>query len=67
MTRELVFVAPDAPIAEVAALMRDQRVHRVLVLDEGELIGVVTSFDLLRVFVREPSRPGQPIDYDPSA
>ena len=67
MTRELVSVSPDAPIAEVARVMRDQRIHRVLVLEAGELVGVITSFDLLRAFVREPPAPDQPIDYDPSA
>lgn len=67
MSRELVAVAPNAPLEEVAQMMRDQRVHRVLVIDNGELIGVITTFDLLRAFIREPLRSGEPIDYDPSA
>lgn len=67
MSRELVSVTPNAPLAEVAQTMRDQRVHRVLVIDNGELIGVITTFDLLRAFIREPPRPGEPIDFDPSA
>lgn len=67
MTRELVTVSPDAPLAEVAQTMREQHVHRVLVIEKRELLGVITTFDLLRAFVREPPRPGEPIDFDPSA
>lgn len=50
MTRELVTVSPETPVAEIARTMRNQRIHRVLVLDGRELVGVVTSFDLLRAF-----------------
>jgi CBS domain-containing protein len=40
----------DTPIGEVARLMRAQRVHRLLVIDQRELLGVLTTFDLLRAF-----------------
>ena len=56
MTRELVAVAPNAPISEVAQTMRDQHVHRVLVIEDGELLGVLTTFDLLRAFERKSAR-----------
>ena len=56
MTRELVFVTPETPVAEVAKTMRSQHVHRVLVIEEGMLVGVVTSFDLLKAFIDEPDR-----------
>jgi CBS domain-containing protein len=54
MTRELVTVRPDAPVAEVARVMREQRVHRVLVIDDLQLVGVLTTFDLLRAFFEIP-------------
>lgn len=58
MTREVVSVSPETPIEEVAATMRNQHVHRVLVIDGGELVGVLTTFDLLRALVRDrPTRP----------
>jgi CBS domain-containing protein len=57
MTRELVAVSPDTPIAEVAQKMRDQHVHRVLVLEKRELLGVLTTFDLLRAFVVAEPKP----------
>jgi CBS domain-containing protein len=50
MTKELVTVKPTAPVEEVARTMLAHHVHRVLVVDEDrELEGVITSFDLLRV------------------
>ena len=50
MTHELVTVPPDMPISEVAQTMREQHVHRVLVTENRELLGVLTTFDLLRAF-----------------
>jgi CBS domain-containing protein len=49
MTRELVTVGPDATVAEVARTMLEHHVHRVLVLEAGSLLGVISTFDLLRV------------------
>jgi CBS domain-containing protein len=46
---DLVAVEPDTPIADVARIMRDQRVHRVLVVEDGVLLGILTTFDLLRL------------------
>jgi CBS domain-containing protein len=47
MTGAIVTVRPDATAAEIAHVMRTQRVHRVLVLEGRELRGVITTFDLL--------------------
>jgi len=49
MTRDLVTVAPDAPIADVARLMLAHHIHRVLVVDDDGLLGVISTFDLMRV------------------
>jgi CBS domain-containing protein len=59
MTREVVSVSPNMPIADVAETMRDQHVHRVLVIENRELLGVLTTFDLLRAFVREKGKPAR--------
>jgi CBS domain-containing protein len=53
MTRELVAVRSDASVVDVARIMREQHIHRVLVIDDRELVGVVTTFDLLRAFVAD--------------
>jgi CBS domain-containing protein len=53
MTRELVRVSPEATLREVASTMMKQHVHRVLVVAQGNLVGVITTFDLLRVLAGE--------------
>jgi CBS domain-containing protein len=45
---EPVWVSPDMPAVEVARLMREEGLHRVLVGSDGRLQGIVTPFDLLR-------------------
>lgn len=47
MTPELIGVAPDAPLVDVLKQMSERRVHRLLVLDGNQLLGVVTSMDVL--------------------
>lgn len=47
MNAEIVGVRPETPAAEVARVIRNQRVHRVLVLQEGKLVGLVSTFDLV--------------------
>ena len=39
MTRQVLCVAPEQPIAEVAALMSNKDVDRVPVVREGRLVG----------------------------
>lgn len=49
MTRDLVTIGPDAPVTEVAQLMLKHHIHRVLVVDDSALLGVISSYDLMRV------------------
>jgi CBS domain-containing protein len=60
MTGAIVSVPPDATAAEIARIMRAQRVHRVLVIDGRDLLGVITTFDLLAaVELAEPIHASQ--------
>jgi CBS domain-containing protein len=56
MTRGGITAAPDTPIAEVAALMRRHRVHRVLVVEDDLLVGILTTFDLIGLLEKGASR-----------
>jgi CBS domain-containing protein len=51
MTEELVHIHPSAPMSELAKLVRERHVHRVLVVEpqpEGEkLVGIVSLFDIV--------------------
>jgi len=49
MTTSVVEVAPDAPVSEVARALCENRVHRVLVVDAGRLVGIISTFDLVNV------------------
>ena len=43
-------VAPDAPVADIAVMMAEHKIHRVLVMEEEKLLGIVTSLDVLAHF-----------------
>ena len=48
MARDLISVARETPVKEVAATILNQSVHRVLVLDENQhLYGIISSFDFV--------------------
>lgn len=48
MTRDVVALPPDAEVHDAAERMLRERVHRVLVMEDGRLEGVVSSTDVLR-------------------
>ncbi|MFO7640266.1 MAG: CBS and ACT domain-containing protein [Candidatus Competibacteraceae bacterium] len=49
MTRDVVQVAEDTRLPQLAALMRDHHIRHLPVVREGRLVGLVTSHDLERV------------------
>ena len=46
----------DREVSAAAALMLDRGVNRLPVVDEGELVGIVTRADLVRAFVRSDAQ-----------
>ena len=46
MTRPVITVPPDAPVALVASSMRDHGIGALPVLDAGRLAGIITDRDL---------------------
>lgn len=51
MTRQVLCVAPQQPIAEVASLMSNKDVDRVPVVREGRLVGFLTRGDIVRKLI----------------
>jgi len=51
MTRDVVTVSPDDDVKVVVRHMLDGRLHRVLVAENNEVLGIITSFDLLGLLV----------------
>ncbi len=56
MNEELISVRPDADLVEVCTAMVDQGIHRVFVCEGTRLLGVITSFDVMRC-VAQSRRP----------
>lgn len=49
MSKRVYSVNRDTGVAVAANIMRERRIHRLLVTDRGVLVGIVSSLDLLRV------------------
>lgn len=52
MTEDVVVVAPETELADVAKAMLDYEVRCVPVVDDAELVGVISRRDILRSVVR---------------
>lgn len=44
----LATIAPDAPASRAAELMQQEQVHRLPVVEEGKLVGIITTTDLVK-------------------
>ena len=47
MTRSVICVGPDDSLQTLAKTLHEHRVHRALVVDAGQLVGIVSSLDLV--------------------
>lgn len=48
MTRDVITVAPDTPLTEIAAMLEKYHIKRVPVMENGKLVGIVSRANLLR-------------------
>ncbi|MCL2470532.1 MAG: CBS domain-containing protein [Propionibacteriaceae bacterium] len=51
MTRDPVTISPDALLEEAAIAMRDHKVEMLPVVENGELVGVITESAILDAFI----------------
>lgn len=49
MTREVITLAPDQPLNEVLQKMAQRNVGRIPIVSDGNVVGIVTRSDILRV------------------
>lgn len=49
MVEEIISVVPESPVSLVAGLMARRHIHRVLVVEDSRLLGVITTMDLTRL------------------
>jgi acetoin utilization protein AcuB len=52
MTQSVIAVGPDREARDAAELMLEHKIGAVAVLENGELVGIVTETDMLRAFVK---------------
>jgi CBS domain-containing protein len=64
MTAPAITVSPHCSVAEAARLMSERRINRLPVVNDGELVGIVTRTDLVRAFVRADEEIGREIRED---
>jgi redox-sensitive bicupin YhaK (pirin superfamily)/CBS domain-containing protein len=55
MTREVETVAPGTPLAEIAALLEGRGIKRVPVLQQGQLVGIVSRSNLVQALAAQPA------------
>ena len=48
MSRPLVMLAPTDDVLRAATIMEEKSIHRVIVVDHGELVGIVSTLDIVR-------------------
>jgi CBS domain-containing protein len=64
MTRNVVTVAADAPLAQLVKQMEAHRIKRVPVVARGRVVGMVTRADLMRVLLATLEQPPEPLAGD---
>ncbi len=65
MTSPAVTIGPTRGVADAAALMLDEGVSRLPVVEGDVLVGIVTRHDLVRAFARSDEEIWQEIEADP--
>lgn len=53
MTPYVLRVAAEASVSEIAGTMLEHHVHRVFVSDDGEIVGLISTIDLLDLLVEQ--------------
>jgi len=53
MTRRVITAAEDTSIAEIAGLMTDRKIKQVPIVREGQLLGIVRRYDIVRAVARK--------------
>jgi CBS domain-containing protein len=57
MHRRLFAVSPDQTLRAIAETMVDNNIHRVLVTQEGRMLGLITTTDFVRLYAEGRIKP----------
>ncbi len=50
---KVVSIEPTATLSEAARMMIDHRIHRLLVVENGEMAGMLSTFDYIRLYAED--------------
>jgi len=50
MVADVITISPDTPPTDAARIMTERRFHRLPVVENGKLIGIVSTFDFMRLY-----------------
>lgn len=53
MTSEVLCISPDQSVTKCMALMTDKRIRHIPVLDDGQLVGVISIGDVVKAIITE--------------
>lgn len=67
MSQPVASVSPEATLADIVNLMTKRHIKRVLVLEQGKLVGMVTRSDLLRALHAREALPTKSVPQDDSS
>lgn len=62
MKTDVVSVTPDADVTEVSRKMQEAQVRRILVVDDGRLVGIISTADLARASSRKDGQLGEEVE-----
>jgi CBS domain-containing protein len=48
MIKDLVTLGPESTLSHVSEIFRTKRIHHIPIVDEGKLVGLITTYDLWR-------------------
>jgi CBS domain-containing protein len=58
MSPKPLTVSPDTPVPRIAALMDQQKIHTLPVLEGGKIVGIVGKIDLIRALALKEAEAG---------
>ena len=51
MTTDVTTISPDTPLEEAARIMADNKIGGLPVMQDGQLVGIITETDIFKVFL----------------
>lgn len=62
MSGNVVSVSPDADAQEVSRSMQQAQVRRILVVEDGRLLGIISTADLARASAKKDEKLGEEVE-----